>query len=91
MFTRALPDVFASFWRVASRVSSAEILLLTEGSTEVLRVGGGRGAVVVAVLKSEIDRVERRLAGEEAADADERLTTTLRGEVGGGMWEELDL
>jgi hypothetical protein len=65
-------------------------LLLTEGRTEDLRVGGGRGAVTVAVLKSEMDRVERRLAGEEAADADERLTTTLRGDVGGGIIEDRD-
>lgn len=64
-------------------------MFLTEGRTEDLRVGGGKGAL--AERKSEMERVERRLAGEEAAEAELLATTTFRGDVGGGMVEVRDV
>lgn len=90
-FTRARPVVCASFCNVASLVSSAVILLLTEGSTVDLRAGGGSGAVVATVRKSEMDRVDRRLAGEEAIDAEERAIAPLRGEVDCGTIDDRDV
>jgi len=45
----------------------------------------------VAERKSEMERVERRLTGEEAIEAELLATTTFRGEVGGGMVEVREL